>query len=140
MKVLLAVDGSKHTKKMLAYLSTHEGLLGTNPDYVVLHVQLPIPPRAARAVGKEIVASFHRVESEAVMNPVCKFLDMHSANYKARSVIGNAAEEILKATKKDKVDLIVMGSRGHGSLASMLIGSVAQKVLTQSEVPVMVVR
>jgi nucleotide-binding universal stress UspA family protein len=140
MKVLLAVDGSKHTKKMLAYLSTHEGLLGANPDYVVLNVQLPIPPRAARAVGKEIVAGYHHAEAEAVMNPVCKFLDRHNAAYKTRSVVGNAAEEILKCAKKDQVDLIVMGSRGQGSIASMLLGSVAQKVLTHSEVPVMVVR
>jgi nucleotide-binding universal stress UspA family protein len=103
-------------------------------------VQLPIPPRAAKAVGKGIVANFHRVESEAVMDPVCKFLDRHNTNYKTRSVVGNAAEEILKAATKDKVDLIVMGSRGHGGLTSMLIGSVAQKVLTQSEVPVMVSR
>ncbi|MGL4230295.1 MAG: universal stress protein [Casimicrobium sp.] len=140
MKVLLPVDGSAHTKKMLAYLTTHEGLLGSSPEFVVLNVQLPIPPRAAKAVGKEIVASYHHAESEAVMNPVCKFLDRHSANYKTRSVVGNAAEEILKAAKKDKVDLIVMGSRGQGSIASMLLGSVAQKVLTQSDVPVMVVR
>lgn len=140
MKVLLAVDGSKHTKKMLAYLSTHEGLLGTNPDYVVLNVQLPIPPRAAKAVGKEIVANFHRVEAEAVMNPVCKYLDMHNANYKTRTVVGNAADEILKIAEKDKVELIVMGSRGHGSIRSMILGSVAQKVLTHSEVPVMIVR
>ena len=39
MKVLLPVDGSKHTKHMLAYLTTHEGLLGSAPEFVVLNVQ-----------------------------------------------------------------------------------------------------
>ena len=96
--------------------------------------------RAARAVGKEIVEQYHHAESEAVLNPVCKYLDKHNMNYKTRTCAGNAAEEILKAAKKDKVDLIVMGSRGQGSIASMLLGSVTQKVLTQAEVPVMVVR
>lgn len=140
MKVLLAVDGSKHTKTMLAYLTTHEGLLGVKPEYVVLNVQLPIPMRAARAVGKEIVAEYHHAESEAVLNPVCKFLDRHEANYKTRVAVGNPADEVLKAAAKDKVDLIVMGSRGHGTIASMILGSVAQKVLTHADVPVMVVR
>ncbi len=140
MKVLLPVDGSGHTKKMLAYLTTHEGLLGASPELVVLNVQLPIPVRAARAVGKEIVTEFHHAESEAVLSPVCKFLDRHGLSYKTRTVVGNAAEEILKAAGKDKVDLIMMGSRGHGSIASMILGSVAQKVLTHAEVPVMVVR
>jgi nucleotide-binding universal stress UspA family protein len=140
MKVLLAVDGSKHTKSMLAYLTTHEGLLGAKPDYVVLNVQLPIPSRAARAVGKEIVAQFHHTESEAVLNPVCKFLDRHEASYKTRVATGHPADEILNAAKKEKVDLIVMGSRGHGSITSMILGSVAQKVLSHADVPVMVVR
>lgn len=140
MKVLLAVDGSKHTKKMLAYLSTHDGLLGAKPSYVVLNVQLPIPPRAARAVGKEIVQSYHHAESESVLNPVCKFLDMHDASYKVKTTVGHPADEVLKAAEKEKVDLIVMGSRGHGGIKSMLLGSVAQKVLAHAEVPVMVVR
>jgi nucleotide-binding universal stress UspA family protein len=140
MKVLLAVDGSKHTKKMLAYLSTHEGLLGATPDYVVFNVQLPIPPRAAKAVGKEIVESYHHAESEAVLSPVCKFLDRHGASYKVKTTVGHPADELLKAAAKEKVDLIVMGSRGHGGLTSMLLGSVAQKVLAHAEVPVMVVR
>ena len=47
MKVLLAVDGSADTKKMLAYLSAHTGLLGTTPQYFVLNVQPAIPGHAA---------------------------------------------------------------------------------------------
>jgi nucleotide-binding universal stress UspA family protein len=140
MKVLLPVDGSAHTKRMLAYLTTHEGLLGATPEFVVLNVQPPIPPRAARAVGREILVNFHHVESEKVMDPVCKFLDRHDVSYKTQSLVGNAAEEILNVANKEKVDLIVMGSRGQGAIASMILGSVAQKVLTHAKMPVMVVR
>ena len=39
MKVLLAVDGSKHTKKMLAYLEAHGQLLGGSPEYIVATVE-----------------------------------------------------------------------------------------------------
>ena len=39
MKVLLPVDGSADTKKMLAYLTEHAGLLGANPQLFVLNVQ-----------------------------------------------------------------------------------------------------
>ncbi len=139
MKVLLAVDGSKHTKKMLAYLTTHEGLLGPNPELIVFNVQPPIPARAARAVGREIVESYHHAESEAVFGPVCKFLDKHGLSYKTGTVVGHAAEEILKAAKKEKVDLIVMGSRGHGTLGALLMGSVANKVVAHADRPVMIV-
>lgn len=50
------------------------------------------------------------------------------------------AEEIVKAAKARKCDLIVMASHGHGGLASVLLGSQTQKVLTLTSIPVLVVR
>jgi nucleotide-binding universal stress UspA family protein len=140
MKVLLAVDGSGHTKKMLAYLTTHEDLLGSGPDFLVLNVQPQVPARAARAVGREIVQGFYRSNAEAVLSPVSKFLERHNASYKTKFVVGHAAEEIIAAAKNMKADIIVMGSHGHGSFGSFLLGSVAQKVLSISDVPVLIVR
>ena len=140
MKVLLAVDGSADTKKMLAYLTEHTGLLGTKPHYFVLNVQPAIPAHAAKVVGRETVNLYHSSEAEKVLRPIDKFLDRHSADYASSYAVGHASEEILKAAKKNKVDLIVMGSRGRGGIGSLLLGSVAQSVLSASEVPVMVVR
>ena len=140
MKVLLAVDGSADTKKMLAYLTEHAGLLGATPHYFVLNVQPAIPTRAANVVGRETVNLYHSSEADKVLSPIGKFLRRHAADYSSSYCVGHAAQEILKAAKKNKVDLIVMGSRGHGSIASLLLGSVAQSVLSASEVPVMVIR
>ncbi len=140
MKALMAVDGSIYTKKMLTYLATHEELLGPSPDFLVLNVQLQIPPRAARAVGRQIVQDVYHGNAEAVLSPVSKFLDRHNASYKAKFVVGHPAEEITKAALSSKVDLIIMGSHGYGTLGSFVLGSVAQKVLSMSKVPVLVVR
>lgn len=140
MKVLLAVDGSDDTKKMLAYLSTHEDLLGVKPQFVVLNVQPAIPPHAAKVVGKATVEEFHRTEAEKVLGPVSRFLDRHDATYTSSYRAGHAADEILRAAKKSKVDLIVMGSAGRRSIGTLLLGSVVQSVLSAAEVPVMVVR
>jgi nucleotide-binding universal stress UspA family protein len=140
MKVLMAVDGSEHTKKMLAYLATHEDLLGTTPEFLVLNVQPQIPTRAARAVGREIVQDFYRNNAEAVLSPVSKFLERHNTTYKTKFVVGHAAEEIINVAKGTKADIIVMGSHGHGTFGSLLLGSVAQKVLSSSHVPVLVIR
>ncbi len=140
MKALMAVDGSEHTKKMLAYLATHDDLLGASPEFLVLNVQPQIPARAARAVGRQIVQDFYRSNAETVISPVCKFLDRHNATYKTKFVVGHAAEEIIDAAKSMKAHVIVMGSHGHGSFGSFLLGSVAQKVLSSSHVPVLVIR
>lgn len=49
-------------------------------------------------------------------------------------------DAIMKIAKKKKCDLIVMGTHGQGGLRGVFIGSVTQKVLNQSPVPVMVFR
>ena len=46
MKILLAVDGSAYTKKMLAYLATHDEMFGANNAVTLITVQAPLPPRA----------------------------------------------------------------------------------------------
>jgi nucleotide-binding universal stress UspA family protein len=50
------------------------------------------------------------------------------------------ADAILDAAKKKKCDLIVMGTHGESGLRGVLIGSVTQKVLNRSKIPVLVMR
>ena len=52
---------------------------------------------------------------------------------------GPEAESILNIAKKCQADLIVMGTRGHGTLKGLLVGSVSRKVIHHSSCPVMVV-
>ena len=140
MKILLAVDGSDYTKKMLAYLSTHAELLSPNNSYTLLTVQAQLPPRARAAVGKEVVESYQREESEKVLGPVSKFLLRHEVNAKTLAKVGHAGEIISKTADSGKFDLVVMGSHGHGTLGNLVMGSVATQVLAGSKVPVLLVR
>ncbi|MDO8718259.1 MAG: universal stress protein [Polaromonas sp.] len=140
MKILLAVDGSAYTKKMLAYLTTHDDLFSANNDYTVLTVQLPLPPRARAAVGKEIVDSYYADEAEKIMAPVSKFLTRHGINAKSVLKVGPAGETIAKVADAGKFDLLVMGSHGHGALGNLVMGSVATQVLAHSKVPLLLVR
>ena len=55
-------------------------------------------------------------------------------------VEGPAAEAILRAAEESKPDLIVMGSRGAGGFANMLLGGVAEHVIRYSTTPVLVVK
>ena len=140
MKILLAVDGSPYTKKMLAYLTTHAELFSAGNDYTVFTVQPVLPPRARAAVGKEIVDQYYVDEAEKVLAPVTKFLLRHGIDAKSSWKTGHAGETIAKLADSGKFDLVVMGSHGHGTLVNLVMGSVATQVLAHCRVPVLLVR
>jgi nucleotide-binding universal stress UspA family protein len=140
MKIIFAVDGSEYTKKALAYLVVHESLLGPDVELVALHVQAPMPPRVKKMVGSDAIAQYHKEEADKVLKPVCRFLEKHKLNFRAEWKVGSAAAEIVKAAVQGKARLIVMGSHGHGVLGRALMGSVAQKVLQDSPVPILMVK
>lgn len=139
MKILLAVDGSPYTKKMLAYLTTHE-LFTQGNEYTVFTVQPVLPPRARAAVGKEIVDQYYSDEAEKILAPVSKFLLRHGIDAKSSWKTGHAGETIAKFADSGKFDLLIMGSHGHGTLVNLVMGSVATEVLAHCKVPVLLVR
>ena len=140
MKILLAVDGSSFTKKVLAYLTTHDELFGSGNDYTVLTVQPALPPRARAAVGKDVVDNYYVDETEKIMGPVFKFLARHDISAKSSWKVGPAGETIAKFADSGKFDLLIMGSHGHGTLGNLVMGSVATQVLASCKVPVLLVR
>jgi nucleotide-binding universal stress UspA family protein len=140
MKILLAVDGSPYTKKMLAYLTTHDELFGPRNEYTLLTVQPPLPPRARAAVGKEIVDGYYADETQKVMAPITEYLAHHQLAVKSEWKVGHVGETIASFADEGKFDLLVMGSHGHGSIGNLVMGSVATQVLSRSKVPVLLVR
>lgn len=140
MNILLAVDGSPYTKKMLAYLTTHDLFASDKNSYTVFTVQAALPPRARAAVGKEIVKKYYSEEAEKVLAPVSKFLLRHRIDAKSSWEVGHAGESIAQFADSGDFDLVIMGSHGHGTLVNLVMGSVATQVLAHCKVPVMLVR
>ena len=138
MKILLAADGSKYTKKALAYLTSN--LAGEDDEIVVLNVQAPVPRRVQAMVGGPAVTGWHREEAEKVLAPIEKYLARHDVPYTVRWVVGAPAEEIVRAAGRDKAQMIVMGTHGHGAVGRAILGSVAQKVVTLATVPVLLAK
>ena len=140
MKVLIAADGSAYTKKALAFLVTHEGFCGPDVELIVLNVQPPIPPRVKRMVGASTVNDYHEEEATKVLKPIERFLAKHKLNFKGVWSVGTAANEVLSTAKREKAHMIVMGTHGHGLLGRAVMGSVAQRVLVEADVPVLLVK
>lgn len=140
MKILVAVDGSPFTKRMLAYLTAHDEFPGRGHEYTVLHTVPPVPPRAAAVLDKATLEGYYQDEAEKVFKPIRTFLMKQGLEAKFVHKVGHAAETIAAYAEKGKYDLMVMGSHGHGSLTNLVMGSVATKVLARCSVPVLLVR
>ena len=140
MKILFAADGSAFTKKALAFLVNTKTLIGKGDELVVLHVQDAISTQIERKLGSAEVTAFQTKQADAVLKPIKKYLDKHAVQYRCLWVAGAAASQIIAASKREHAQMIVMGAHGHGLLSRMFMGSVAQRVLAESEIPTLLVK
>jgi nucleotide-binding universal stress UspA family protein len=140
MKILIPVDGSKFSRTAVDFVASRATLIGKDPSIELLNVQAPVPARAASVVGKATVKSYHDDEAARVLKPAVSALTKAGLTANSGYVIGHAAEEIARRADDDAVDLIVMGSHGHGALMQLVLGSVTNGVLAHTKKPVLLVR
>ena len=142
MKILVASDGSKTALRAVKYAAD---LLANSNDktksITLISVHDDAGLRHAKAfVGKEAVADYLRELSEKELKPAMKVLDEKGIKHDMVMLVGNAPQEIVAHGQKGKYDMIVLGSKGRGAIADILLGSVAQRVLAQAKQPVVLIK
>lgn len=141
MKILIAADGSSYTKRMLAYLAAHDEWLGAGRhEYTVVHTVTPVPARAASVIDRDTLKSYYADTSEAVFKPIRAFFKKQGIQAEFVGKVGHAPDIIAKMADGQDFDLLMMGSHGHGTLANLVMGSVATKVVASCKTPVLLVR
>ncbi|GAB3741287.1 hypothetical protein GCM10028794_26870 [Silanimonas algicola] len=139
LNVLIAVDGSAFGAKALDHVLARPAMFG-HAVLTLIHVSPPLPPRAAMAVGAEIVAAQHAHDHEEALRAARERLA--AAGRSAREVlkVGHPGSLVAEEAEAGGHDLVVMGSHGHGALSGLLLGSTVSKVLAACRTPVLVVR
>lgn len=69
MRILMPVDGSSFSKAAVAFVASRAMLVRAQPEVEMLNVQYPVPLRAARALGKEMVTQYQQSEADRVLKP-----------------------------------------------------------------------
>lgn len=132
-KILVAVDGSEHSKKAVELAADMGKKWGAEVYLIHVNEERHVPE------GFKEYAKVERVESGRYFELVCRqdqFLGEAEARLKEAGIkttapicaFGDAADEIIKAAKTKEVDMIVMGSRGLGRFSVTVMGSVSNKV------------
>ena len=91
-------------------------------------------------VGNEAVQDYLRELSAKELRPAMKLLDKMGVKHDIVIKTGHVSQEIVAFADGEKFDLVVLGSKGRGALADLLIGSVAQRVLTTAKLPVTIIK
>jgi nucleotide-binding universal stress UspA family protein len=137
-KVLVPVDGSESSKKALEMaLAIAEASSASLLVLEVIEEFGPLPGYyEAAPAGKDRVKWISEQRFEAV-HPV---LDKTKVKWERKITEGYAADRICEIAAEEKIDMIVIGSRGLSGLGRFLMGSVSDRVVHHAPCSVTVVR
>lgn len=146
--MVLGLDGSAHSRRAAAFLTR----LAPGRAGRVLCVQVVEPTRVPSApllapsmrgrLARE-AAALHGARVEIARRQIrVAAARLARAGWRARGDvrIGLPVAELLAAARSIRADLVVLGARGAGAITRLLLGSVAESVLRQSPVPVLIVK
>jgi nucleotide-binding universal stress UspA family protein len=141
MKIVFATDGSPAALAALRALVARYDWFREPPALTLLHVHPPIPyGLAARWVGKQAITDYFSEESAKALASGVALLDQQHVAHQTAARVGEPAHEIVAFAREGGFDCIALGTQGHTALASLMLGSVAQKVLTTATLPVLLLR
>jgi nucleotide-binding universal stress UspA family protein len=139
-RVLLAVDGSKHAIRAADYIcSLHK--LGMPVEVELVNAPAPIPTGYVRRfLTTEMIERYYREEGVPALRDAREALQSAGVDFNAHVVPGHAAEEIVQVAREHQCARIVMGTRGLGAAAGLMLGSIAYQVIHLSPIPVTLVK
>ncbi|ORX56843.1 adenine nucleotide alpha hydrolases-like protein [Hesseltinella vesiculosa] len=154
-RIVIAYDGTEDARKLFDW--SIKNIVNPNTDHVIL---VSAQPRTGK-VGGERRGSLNMLTTTPTrVNEAIKEVDEHPQGASIRQVLSTMAEQLQSAhisseqhilwgdpketlpkyTQKNKVDLLIVGSRGLGSIKSVILGSVSDRCVHECPCPVLVVR
>jgi len=137
--IVIATDGSENTRRAISYGIEIAKLSGATVHALhVVNTQSTISE--SWTAGKEEIYKIMRGDGEKVVSKLKQIGEDSGVEVREVLLDGHPSDEIINFAENNNVDLIVMGTLGKTGLEKFLMGSVAEKVVRNSKVPVMVIR
>jgi len=143
-KILVPLDGSKVSEGSLSHVKAIA--LGCEvPEVILLTVVEPVlNPEAAidARAGRDLIAEVekeNRDKLQTYINGVAEKLKNEGITARTVLLSGKPADEILAYAEKNGADLIIMSTHGRSGVSRWLLGSVAERIVRHSPIPVLMV-
>ncbi len=137
--MVVGIDGSEGATAALAWAIEHAPLL--DAEVVVVHsmdVSLAMPPPTV-AAPPFVIDDQLRAGMRDALHEWCAPLRTAGVPYRAELYEGSPVGAITRIATETRADLIVVGRRGHGGFAELLLGSVAHSLAHHAAIPVVIV-
>ena len=135
--ILVGIDGSAHSQRALEWAAREAAVRHTSLTVLTVHQAVAgFWGGTLHYQGDESLVDKAREAAQAETDKVVSALDSRPTSVTVKAVNGIPAEEILNAGAD--ADMIVLGSRGGGGWARLLLGSVSSSVAEHAKVPVMI--
>ena len=139
-KIVLAYDGSEHSANALNWTVDFARQTGAETDIVMILEKPTVYP--LEEMGQYIhMEAAYKEKLTMLINTAEEAFRAQQLKERAVIISGNdPAEEIINHAQQNAADLIICGTRGFGGFKTLLLGSVAHRLVTYSTVPVLVIR
>lgn len=139
-KIMVATDGSAGADRAVDFAARLA--LGLGAELRILTVAGELPAEDMRAFARaegDIGSALDNAAERIVGAAAARAAAMGATQVRHNFVWGDPAAAIIAEAERESVDLIVVGRRGRGRLAGLLLGSVSQKLTSLADCPVLVV-
>jgi nucleotide-binding universal stress UspA family protein len=137
-RILVAIDGSDPSLKAARMAADIALRFGAQLTLVHVVPKLLLPPDVYGLTLAEVEKE-HRAYAEKLLQKAVSFLAEPGVDTSSTILYGSPAESIAEEAAAQDVGMVVVGSRGHGAVARMFLGSVSDRIVHISPKPVLVV-
>ena len=141
-RILVAYDGSPHSKNALEWAIDLGLLTRAKITAVKVAEMADITPyfKVGGSTGMIEEIEEHKEADRRILDAATLVAQRRGIAITTELLFGNIALAILEYAKENDMNLIVAGTRGHGALEGMLMGSVTRNLISLSKIPVLVVK
>ena len=137
--ILVPIDGSDNSYRALDAALLLSEKLGSNITVIHVMEEVPITHIGSEKILNELLEAYKK-ENQDILLKSTEIANQKGLTIKTFLLQGNPASAILDYNKKEKFDLIIMGSRGLGKFKELILGSVSSKIVHHSTCAVLLIR
>ncbi|MGV7003628.1 universal stress protein [Desulfovibrio sp. QI0442] len=135
--ILIPVSGKNGLSRAKSALNHAKNL--ACGDIVLLHIFEPLPQIVGGEAHAELLAE-QKAKGQTLLNTVVAEMEKPAGSVRCRVEEGTTAETIIRAAHEENADLIIMFTDGRDGLQDMLLGSITERVLRNTDTPLLAIR